>query len=145
MAGQLSREPWLDWDGRVTEVVALDLISLQCTQRKQNAQRRKDSLLRKFPETPILRFLLKTALGCHMKKPPCITIRKHSISCGAIRGAILGFATYAMFDFGVYSHFDGISLSFVAVNLTWGTLVSAVCATVAVSIALALHPREQPA
>ncbi|WP_299751239.1 DUF2177 family protein [uncultured Tateyamaria sp.] len=71
--------------------------------------------------------------------------REHSISCGAIRGAILGFATYAMFDFGVYSHFDGISLSFVAVNLTWGTLVSAVCATVAVSIALALHPREQPA
>ena len=71
--------------------------------------------------------------------------REHSIFSGAIRGAILGFATYAMFDFGVYSHFDGISLSFVAVNLTWGTLVSAASATAAVSIALALHPREQPA
>ncbi len=72
-------------------------------------------------------------------------VQAQSVYSGAIRGAILGFATYAMFDLGIYSHFEGISLSFVAVNLTWGTLVSAACAAAAVSVGLALHPKANPA
>ncbi|MFG5380042.1 DUF2177 family protein [Yoonia sp. R2-816] len=71
-------------------------------------------------------------------------VQAQSIYSGAIRGAILGFATYAMFDFGLYSHFEGISLNFVAVNLTWGTLISAACAATAVSVGIALHPKAHP-
>lgn len=72
-------------------------------------------------------------------------VRTQSVYSGAIRGAILGFATYAMFDFGLYSHFEGISLKFVAVNLTWGTLISAVCAATAVSVGVVLNPKVHPA
>ncbi|MDX8355335.1 DUF2177 family protein [Cognatiyoonia sp. IB215182] len=75
----------------------------------------------------------------------CPAVHVRSIYAGAVRGAILGFATYAMFDFGTYSHFEGISLSFVAVNLTWGTLISAVSVAAAVSVGVALEPKVHPA
>ncbi|WP_298937269.1 DUF2177 family protein [uncultured Ruegeria sp.] len=59
-------------------------------------------------------------------------------------GAILGLATYGTFDFVLYSHFEGISLHFVAMNLTWGTLTSAMYVVTAVYVGLALHPKAYP-